>query len=165
MLSWLLKYLSSVRYKQHLVMQKPTGQRECRGRQSLGQHIRRRFYTTPAVSAAWCSGTAYTGRSCQELMWVKMLFSCYADCLTASLLPPACPVDGMTHSHTAAVESMTLWLRVGNTYETTKQQRTMQPKVRSWREMQLVLTERRQFSFRNPGCCGEWKIPQKINAF
>lgn len=73
------------------------------------------------------------------------------------VLPPACAVvwTQMTHSHTATAESMTQWLIVGNTYHTIEQQSMMQPKVKSWREMQLVFAERRLLSFRNSECFGE----------
>lgn len=112
---------------------------------------------TPAMSTAWCSGTACTGRSCQELVCWKILFPALLTAWQLAFFLLPAQWTQMTRSHTATAESMTPWLRVGNTYEATKQQKMMQPKVRSWRAMQLVLTEIRQFSIRSPGCCGEWK--------
>lgn len=94
----------------------------------------------------------------------KMPFFCCAECLTAgvqasppsSAVPP--PWTQMTHSHTTAAESMTQWLIVGKTYQTTERQRMMQPQVISWRCSLFSQKEETAFS-RNSWC---FRVPQKL---
>lgn len=144
---------------------RPTGQKESTGRQSLlllrpahreevQQHassvhcevlwnsLHRQIVSVISCGGKYCSPATLTAWQLVHRL---------------GLLPPTCPVvwTQMTHSHTATAESMTQWLIVGNTYQMTEQQRMIQPKVKSWREMQLVFAEGRQLSFRNSGCFGE----------
>lgn len=80
---------------------------------------------------SWCTGWAFFLLSCR-VVWTRM-----------------------THSHAATAESVTQWLIVGNTYQRIERQRVMQPKVKSWGEVQLVFAERRQLSLKNYGYFGE----------
>lgn len=142
-----------------------TGQRESKGRQNL-------LILSPAhqEEVQQQAGSVHweVPQSSQRGQ-IMSVFRCVGQCCSPAVLtawqlvhrlgclPPACPVlwTQMTHSHTATAGSMTQWLIVGNIYQTTEQQRMMQPEVKSWRQMQLVFTERRQVLFSNSGYFGE----------